>query len=111
VVMDDGLVVAVDTSDQLKARLQGDVITLLVDGDLDVAEQTVRAAVGVRGLSRDGQALLVAVERGDVAIAPVLRALDLAGLSLRSVSVARPTLDDVFLTLTGRSLRESDAAA
>jgi ABC-2 type transport system ATP-binding protein len=67
--------------------------------------------VDVRGLSRDGDALLVTVERGDVAIAPLLRALDAAGLPLRSVSVARPTLDDVFLTLTGRSLRESDAAA
>jgi ABC-2 type transport system ATP-binding protein len=111
VVMDGGLVVADDTSDRLKARLQGDVITLLVDGDLDAAEQAVRAAIEVRGLARDGAALLVTVERGDVALAPVLRALDAAGLSLRSVSVARPTLDDVFLTLTGRSLRESEAAA
>ena len=46
---------------------------------------------------------------GETAIAPILRALDASGLNLKSVSVSRPSLDDVFLTLTGRTLRE-DAA-
>jgi ABC-2 type transport system ATP-binding protein len=49
-----------------------------------------------------------------VAVAPILRALDFAGLSPSSITVNRPTLDDVFLTLTGRSLREGaegDSAA
>jgi ABC-2 type transport system ATP-binding protein len=47
------------------------------------------------------------VERGDVAVPPLLRALHDAGVTLQSVQVHRPTLDDVFFSLTGRSLRES----
>jgi ABC-2 type transport system ATP-binding protein len=46
-----------------------------------------------------------------VAVAPLLRALDVAGLTLASVTVTRPSLDDVFLTLTGHSLREGDEGA
>ena len=46
--------------------------------------------------------------RGDVAIPELLRALDARGIALVSVQVHRPTLDDVFLTLTGRSLREAE---
>jgi len=48
----------------------------------------------------------VTVEKGAVAVAPLLRAMDTAGLALASVNVSRPSLDEVFLTLTGRSLRE-----
>ena len=46
------------------------------------------------------------VEAGAIAVAPLLRALDAAGLAVSSVTVTRPSLDDVFLTLTGRTLRE-----
>ena len=53
-----------------------------------------------------GDQLVLTVDRGDIAVPPLLRALDAAGLALQSVQVNRPTLDDVFLTLTGRSLRE-----
>ena len=50
--------------------------------------------------------LVLTVDRGDVAVPPLLRALDVAGIPLQSVQIHRPTLDDVFLTMTGRSLRE-----
>jgi ABC-2 type transport system ATP-binding protein len=49
------------------------------------------------------------VERGDAVLPDLLRALDAAGVPLLTVRVQRPTLDDVFLTLTGRSLREEGA--
>jgi ABC-2 type transport system ATP-binding protein len=55
-------------------------------------------------------ALHVTVDDGAVAVAPLLRALDAGGVDVASVAVTRPTLDDVFLTLTGRSLRDADAA-
>jgi len=62
----------------------------------------------VRKVQVEGDRVHVTVERGDVAVAPLLRALDGAGLDLQSISVARPTLDDVFLTLTGHALREDE---
>jgi ABC-2 type transport system ATP-binding protein len=107
-VMDHGVIVADDTSENLKARLSGDVITIEVQ-DAEAAATAVKKAVEVRTLTVEGDRVHVTVERGDVAVAPVLRALDKAGLALQSVSVARPSLDDVFLDLTGRSLREDES--
>ncbi|MGZ4517833.1 MAG: ATP-binding cassette domain-containing protein [Mycobacteriaceae bacterium] len=109
-VMDHGQIVADDSPDALKAQVSGDIITVSVDGDLVDAERVGRAAIEVRHATVEGEQLHLTVERGDVAVAPLLRALDAANLPLRSVTVARPTLDTVFLTMTGRSLREGDAA-
>ena len=108
--MDHGAIVADDTPDALKTRVSGDVITVQVDGDLTRAAQVAGVALQLRSSSVDGDRLVMTVERGDVAVPPLLRALDGAGLPLRSVSVSRPTLDDVFLELTGRSLRDEPAA-
>ena len=110
-VMDDGQVVADDTPDALKARISGDVVTLgIADADDRLrAPDHVRAAVAVRDVSATDTAVLVTVDDGAVAVAPLLRALDAAGINPTSITVNRPTLDDVFLTLTGHSLREGPA--
>ena len=112
-VMDHGEIVADDAPDALKARISGDIVTLELSADSDRAraETVVRAAVPARDVAVSEQALLVTVDDGAVAVAPLLRALDAAGLSPASITVNRPTLDDVFLTLTGRSLREEEVAA
>jgi ABC-2 type transport system ATP-binding protein len=112
-VMDHGQIVANDTADALKARISGDVITFgLADSDDRVrAEEVVRGAPDVREVVSSEAAVMATVENGAVAVAPLLRALDAAGLSPTSITVNRPTLDDVFLTLTGHSLREGDEAA
>ena len=65
-----------------------------------------RAAIAVRDIATDSGQLSVTVETGAIAVAPLLRALDAAGLAVSSVTVTRPSLDDVFLTLTGHALRE-----
>ena len=107
-VMDGGLIVADDTPEALKARIAGDVITLAFDAgaEINVAARIAREAIAVREVvTADGQ-LIVTVETGAVAVAPLLRALDAEGLAVSSVTVTRPSLDDVFLTLTGRTLRE-----
>jgi ABC-2 type transport system ATP-binding protein len=109
-VMDHGVIVADDTSENLKAQLSGDVVTIAVD-DAQRAATVVEAAVTTRKLKVEGDRVHVTVERGDTAVAPLLRALDAAGLELQSISVARPTLDDVFLTLTGHALREEEGVA
>jgi ABC-2 type transport system ATP-binding protein len=105
-VMDHGSIVADDTPDNLKARVSGDVIHVRVDGDLTHAERVAKEALELRSSSIDGGQLMLTVERGDTAVPVLLRALDAAHLRMTSVQVNRPTLDDAFLTLTGRSLRE-----
>jgi ABC-2 type transport system ATP-binding protein len=107
-VMDGGLIVADDTPEVLKARIAGDVLTLAFAPGTDslVAARVAREAIDVREIATETGQLIVTVETGAIAVAPLLRALDVAGLAVSSVTVTRPSLDDVFLTLTGRTLRE-----
>ncbi len=107
-VMDDGRLVADDSPAALKARIAGEVIHIGLDDPAEVkrARAIAHEVLAVRELTAVDGALQVTVDEGAVAIAPLLRALDAAGLHPASVTVSRPSLDDVFLDLTGRTLRE-----
>jgi ABC-2 type transport system ATP-binding protein len=105
-VIDYGKIVAEGTPDELKRRISGDVITLSVNGGPDAAKGVLAAHQGIRDFTISGRSLRLTVDHGEEALPGLLRELDAAGLSLQSIQLARPTLDDVFLTVTGRSLRE-----
>ena len=113
IVIDRGRIVAADTSENLKAAVAGDLVDLEV-ADLDrVAEAAKRlSALGDGGgeIEIDGRRVSGRVQRAGRAIPSLLRELDAEGVTLDSIEVHRPTLDDVFLTLTGRSLRDAEAA-
>ncbi len=108
-VMDRGRVIADDTAAALKATLAGDVLTFgfAGAGEADAALAVV-ARLTDREPSRPAAAsVAVSVPDGDRLLPEVLRALDAAGLPARSATGVPPTLDDVFLALTGRTLREA----
>jgi ABC-2 type transport system ATP-binding protein len=109
-VIDYGRIVAAGTPEELKRRISGDVITLTVSGDPDAARSLLAEHPGVREIVLDGRSLRLAVEQGEEALPGLLRTLDAAGISMESIQLARPTLDDVFLTVTGRSLRDDSPA-
>jgi ABC-2 type transport system ATP-binding protein len=108
-VIDDGRIVAEGSPAALKGRLGGDVITLRV-GDPGSAKGVLVGLPGLREMTADGNVLRLTIEHGEYALPAVLRVLDQSRIPLESVEFARPTLDDVFLTLTGRSLRDSSRA-
>ena len=107
-VMDGGRIVADDTPAALKAQVSGDVITIgVVDpAAARAAETAARAAIPLREYVTTDSAVIVMVADGAVAVAPLLHALDAAGAKPTTITVNRPTLDDVFLTLTGRPLHK-----
>ena len=111
-VIDHGRIVASDTPDQLKRAVRGDLLELTVASAADAA--TAAAQLGrlpdVMELVRSDLVVSARVPSGGTALPGLLRELDAAGVTLTAVDVQRPTLDDVFLTLTGRSLRENEAA-
>jgi ABC-2 type transport system ATP-binding protein len=109
-VMDHGVVVADDTSENLKAQLSGDVITVTVP-DAEAAAAAVKQAVDARQVTVEDNRVHITVERGDTAVVPVIRALEAASQQPENLTVARPSLDDVFLSLTGHALREDEGAA
>ncbi len=105
-VIDYGKIVAEGSPDELKRRISGDVISLTVSGEAEAAKGALAAHPWVRDIAADGHSLRLTVEQGEEALPGLLRALDAAGITLESIQLARPSLDDVFLTVTGRSLRD-----
>ena len=110
-IIDHGRIVAGGTPGELKRRISGDIITLSVSGDPAAAAGLLAADPGVRDVASNHRVLRLSVEQGELALPGLLRTLDSHGVSLESVQLARPTLDDVFLTLTGRSLRDEAGGA
>jgi ABC-2 type transport system ATP-binding protein len=109
-IIDHGKIVAEGTADELKRQVAGDVITLGVDGDREAVLATVRDQPFVREATAEDEVVRLYVDQGETAVPHLLRLLDGAGLRARSITLARPSLDDVFLRQTGRSLREESAA-
>ena len=110
-IIDLGRIVAEGTSDQLKQRVAGDVVTIGVDGAAASVLSLVESLPFVREASHDAEGGLVRlyVDRGETAVPHLLRSLDAAGLAPTSIALNKPSLDDVFLRQTGRSLREEAA--
>ncbi|MGI8949297.1 MAG: ATP-binding cassette domain-containing protein [Ornithinimicrobium sp.] len=103
-VIDQGKVIAEGTSDELKAQVGGHrVVIALVDADDSEQARAVllRHGTAEPGLSSDRRELDVAVEQGPKALQQVLADLGSQGIRLHDAGMRRPTLDDVFLTLTG----------
>ncbi|PRX99018.1 ATP-binding cassette domain-containing protein [Allonocardiopsis opalescens] len=111
-VIDHGRVIADDTSARLKDDLAGDLITITVQDGEEAAQaaQTAERIASPHDVTVEGTAVRLRVTRGEAVLPEYLRALDAGGLKALTAEVRRPTLDDVFLALTGRSLRESGTA-
>ena len=110
-IIDHGRIVAEGTSDQLKQKVAGDVVTIAVDGAGASVLTLVESMPFVREASYDAETGLVRlyVDRGETAVPHLLRGLDGAGFAPTSIALNKPSLDDVFLRQTGRSLREEAA--
>ncbi len=105
IVIDNGRIIAADTPDRLKEQVSGD----LVDLELADVEQVPLAAkqLDAHGsVETDGRHVRTRLPRAGAMVPALLRDLEAEGIALSHIEIRRPTLDDVFLTLTGRSLRE-----
>ena len=112
VVIDHGQIIADGTPSQLKGKVSGDLVTVeLADAaDAPAAARIAGGLAGAQDVDATGDLVRFRIAEGDSVTPDVVRALDASGVRMRGTRVQRPTLDDVFLTLTGRSLREEAAA-
>ena len=112
VIVDHGQIVAEGSPRELKRRVAGDAIVITMK-DHDVASGRGLALLSdkafVREISADGDQLRLYVEDGGAAMPELLRVLDSEQIGIKSMSLSEPTLDDVFLRQTGRSLRDAGA--
>jgi ABC-2 type transport system ATP-binding protein len=111
-IVDRGRIVAEGTPDELKSELEGDTIQVeLVDPDHAAARRALEDVAGVGRASVDGRILRARASNGAVAIPAVLTALDAYGVKAASVTLARPSLDDVYLRHAGRAFDHQEVAA
>ena len=103
-VMDHGKVIAQGTADELKARVGGErlVITVARAEQLETASQVLSRLAGDPQLDAPARQVSVPVAGGDGVLTRAVRELDTAGIAVDDAGVRRPTLDDVFLVLTGQ---------
>lgn len=105
-IIDHGEVVVIDTPAALKASVGRDRVQLRTDDD-DAAIVALRERFDLEATVSEGE-VCVAVERGEEFVPRLFADLD---VPIRAVSVARPTLDDVFMRYTGRTIRDAEASA
>jgi ABC-2 type transport system ATP-binding protein len=112
VVIDHGLVIAAGTAEELKSRVGGDVLEFTVPDRNRISDAvTAIARVGEGEPHADKETGVVSVGvggRGSDALVDAVRALDAAGVPTRGLALRRPSLDDVFLALTGHAAEEEE---
>lgn len=111
VVIDHGRVIAHGTADDLKAQIGGErlELTIAAGGDLQAALEALRPhSSGEIQIDRERRHLTVPLTHGAEHLTAIMRDLDAAGILLEDVALRRPTLDDVFLSLTGRAALDAE---
>ena len=108
-IIDHGKIVAEGSPDELKREIAGDVLTVGVNGHGEQVVKLLEAQSYVREACLEDGLVRLYVDRGEEAVPAVLRLLDSNGMAPSTMDLHRPSLDDVFLKKTGRSLRESAA--
>jgi ABC-2 type transport system ATP-binding protein len=108
-IIDDGQIVARGTPEELKSQLGHDVVSVELDGaDLDATQAAIGEVDGLDRVVAGSGMLALYLQDGPGSIAEIVRRIDSAHIRVGAISVARPSLDDVFLRATGRRL-EGDA--
>ena len=112
VVIDHGLVIAAGTAEELKGRVGGDVLEFTVPDRARVTDAVTAIAKVSEGephVDKETGVISVGVGgRGSEALIEAVRGLDAAGIETRGLALRRPSLDDVFLALTGHAAEEDE---
>ena len=111
-IVDRGKVVAEGTPEALKRELRGDAIHVDLEADYNgTVSRALADLAAVRDVNVEGRTLRARADDGGRAVPLVLQALEIHGVEVSSVRVARPSLDDVYLKYTGRTFDAADAEA
>ena len=108
-ILSQGKIVVEGTPAELKANLRGDAVQVeLANGQLAEAQRLIAATGALPEAVLDGRTVVVRVPDGGAALPGILGALDAAGIGVATVAVSRPSLDDVYLSFTGRDFNSED---
>ncbi len=105
-IMDHGEIIALDTPDKLKSKIGGDVLELITE-DNTAAIEEIRRSYGIEA-KESGKVITLNVEKGNEFLVNFVKEL---ATPIRSINLRRPTLNDVFLNMTGREIRDTEQKA
>ncbi|MDQ4501610.1 ATP-binding cassette domain-containing protein [Sinomonas sp. ASV322] len=110
-ILDGGRIVASGSPDELKRELRGDavIIEIALDADPARAKAAVDRLASVRDVTDDARIIRARTDDGAAVLPHALAALDAAGVAVASATLARPSLDDVYLRHTGRAYSAAQA--
>jgi len=109
-IIDHGKIIAMDTGEALKDTLGGDIISIETDCSEKLGK-LVKKLKWVKDAKRHNGKIALRVEKGERKIPELMNIAKESEIKVKSVSLHRPTLDDVFLHYTGRTIREEEASA
>ncbi len=106
-IIDHGRIIAMDTPSNLKDSLGGDVITISIKEDVDVSG-IIRSVEHVKDLRNENGSYRIKAEFGEVTAPLIIEALRKNGYTVTKLSLSEPTLNEVYLEYTGRSIRDAE---
>jgi ABC-2 type transport system ATP-binding protein len=107
-IMNRGRIVGEGSPEELKRSVGADIIIARVEGDAGALCPILDALAGVQSVEAHGNELVIATDNGSAAISPVAVALNSCEVTVRDLTLRTPTLDDVFLELTGTHIERDD---
>ncbi len=107
-IIDNGKIVAMDTSDKLKDVLGGDIVSLEIKNDIDSLMNHLKDLKWIESMKKHNNNLNLTMERGEKRIPELISIAQRIGVDIDSVNLHKPSLEDVFLYFTGKTIREQD---
>lgn len=109
-IIDYGKIVALNTPSKLKDILGGDVVSIEIDGKADALVNYVETLDWIKNMTRHNETLSLTMEKGERRIPELIHAAQKNGVNVTCVHLRKPSLEDVFLHFTGRTIRAEEAS-
>ncbi|UCC41409.1 MAG: ATP-binding cassette domain-containing protein [Candidatus Aminicenantes bacterium] len=109
-IMDNGKFVALDTPEKLKDILGGDVVSLEIKGNSDILMNQFKKWDWIKTMTKHDEVLSMTMEKGERRIPELINAAQENGVAVTCVHLRKPSLEDVFLHFTGRTIREQESS-
>lgn len=109
-IMDEGSFVAIDTPEKLKDLLGGDVVSLEIEGAFSTLEKEFRSLAWIKSVKHHEDIFSLTMEKGERKIPELIQLAQNRGATVNCVHLRKPSLEDVFLHFTGRTIREQEAS-
>ena len=107
-IIDHGKIIAIDSPNKLKDSLGGDIITFEIEGDDEEFVKSINKLRFVKSVKKHDSKLTVAVKQGERRIPELINIAQKKRVDIKSVSLHKPSLEDVFLHFTGNTIREKE---